>query len=360
MTTLTVDLGERSYPIYIGDALLGQAELLKQHIPGNSALIVSNETVAPLYLEKTRSMLSGLRHEAVILPDGEKYKNLEVLNQIYDGLLRNHFDRNTTVIALGGGVVGDMAGFAAASYQRGVHLVQIPTTLLSQVDSSVGGKTGVNHALGKNMIGAFYQPRAVIADTDTLDTLPDRELSAGIAEIIKYGLICNADFFEWLEQNMQALLERDKQALSYAIEVSCQTKADVVAADERESGKRALLNLGHTFGHAIENGMGYGEWLHGEAVGAGMCMAAIMSNHMGWMSDSEKHRTIELIAQAKLPTRAPGSMTPDKFLDLMSVDKKVLDGVLRLVLMKGIGKSVVTDDYTLDNLTTAIELSTAA
>ena len=360
MTTLTVDLGERSYPIYIGDALLGQAELLKQHIPGNSALIVSNETVAPLYLEKTRSMLSGLRHEAVILPDGEKYKNLEVLNQIYDSLLRNRFDRNTTVIALGGGVVGDMAGFAAASYQRGVHLIQIPTTLLSQVDSSVGGKTGVNHALGKNMIGAFYQPKAVVADTDTLDTLPDRELSAGIAEVIKYGLICNADFFSWLEQNMHALLERDKQALSHAIEVSCQTKADVVAADERESGKRALLNLGHTFGHAIENGMGYGEWLHGEAVGAGMCMAAIMSNHMGWMSDSEMHRTIELIAQAKLPTRAPATMTAERFLDLMSVDKKVLDGVLRLVLMKGIGKSVVTDDYTLDNLTTAIELSTAA
>ena len=360
MTTLTVDLGERSYPIYIGDALLGQAELLKQHIPGNSALIVSNETVAPLYLDKTRSMLSGLRHEAVILPDGEKYKNLEVLNQIYDGLLRNRFDRNTTVIALGGGVVGDMAGFAAASYQRGVHLIQIPTTLLSQVDSSVGGKTGVNHALGKNMIGAFYQPKAVVADTDTLDTLPDRELSAGLAEVIKYGLICNADFFDWLEQNMQSLLDRDKQALSHAIEVSCQTKADVVAADERESGKRALLNLGHTFGHAIENGMGYGEWLHGEAVGAGMCMAAIMSNHMGWISDSEKHRTIELIAQAKLPTRAPASMSPEKFLDLMSVDKKVLDGVLRLVLMKGIGKSVVTDDYTLDNLTTAIELSTSA
>ena len=360
MTTLTVDLGERSYPIYIGDALLGQAELLKQHIPGNSALIVSNETVAPLYLDKTQAMLSGLKNEAVILPDGEKYKNLEVLNQIYDGLLRNRFDRNTTVIALGGGVVGDMAGFAAASYQRGVHLIQIPTTLLSQVDSSVGGKTGVNHALGKNMIGAFYQPKAVIADTDTLDTLPDRELSAGIAEVIKYGLICNRDFFSWLEQNMQALLERDKQALSYAIEVSCQAKADVVAADERESGKRALLNLGHTFGHAIENGMGYGEWLHGEAVGAGMCMAAIMSNHMGWMDDNDKNRTIELIAQAKLPTQAPSSMDPDKFLELMSVDKKVLDGVLRLVLMKGIGKSVVTDDYTLDNLKTAIELSAAA
>src|SRR5210317_1342055 len=216
MTTLTVELGERSYPIYIGDKLLGQDDLLKRHIPGNSALIVSNETVAPLYLEKTQSMLSGLKNEVVIVPDDEQYKNLEVLNQIYDGLLRNRFDRNTTVIALGGGVVGDMAGFAAASYQRGVHLIQIPTTLLSQVDSSVGGKTGVNHALGKNMIGAFYQPRAVIADTDTLDTLPDRELSAGLAEVIKYGLICNREFFEWLENNMQALLSRDKQALSHA------------------------------------------------------------------------------------------------------------------------------------------------
>lgn len=357
MTTLTVDLGERSYPIYIGDSLLGQTDLLKQHIPGNSALIVSNETVAPLYLEKTRSMLSGLRHEAVILPDGEKFKNLEVLNQIYDGLLRNHFDRNTTVIALGGGVVGDMAGFAAASYQRGVHLIQIPTTLLSQVDSSVGGKTGVNHALGKNMIGAFYQPRAVIADTDTLDTLPDRELSAGIAEIIKYGLISNAEFFGWLEQNMPALLDRDKPALSYAIELSCQSKADIVAADEREKGKRALLNLGHTFGHAIENAMGYGEWLHGEAIGAGMCMAATMSNQMGWMSDEDTKRTINLIKQAGLPTTAPQSMTVEKFLKLMSVDKKVLDGVLRLVLMKGIGQSLITSDYKPEDLSHAIKQS---
>ena len=360
MTTLTVDLGERSYPIYIGNSLLGDKELLKPYIPGNSALIVTNETVAPLYLEKTQTMLSGLRHEAVILPDGEKYKNLEVLNQIYDSLLRNRFDRNTTVIALGGGVVGDMAGFAAASYQRGVHLIQIPTTLLSQVDSSVGGKTGVNHALGKNMIGAFYQPRAVIADTDTLDTLPDRELSAGIAEIIKYGLICNAEFFAWLEQNMQALLNRDKPALSYAIEVSCRTKAEVVAADEREGGKRALLNLGHTFGHAIENGMGYGEWLHGEAVGAGMCMAAIMSNQMGWMSDEDTRKTINLIEQAKLPSKAPDSMSAEKFMELMSVDKKVLDGVLRLVLMKGIGQSLVTSDYTIEDLKKAIKLSAAS
>ena len=360
MTTLTVDLGERSYPIYIKNALLGQTELLKQHIAGNSALIVTNETVAPLYLEKTQSMLSGLKHQVVILPDGEKYKNLEVLNQIYDGLLRNRFDRNTTVIALGGGVIGDMAGFAAASYQRGVHLIQIPTTLLSQVDSSVGGKTGVNHALGKNMIGAFYQPKAVIADTDILDTLPDRELSAGIAEIIKYGLICDAEFFGWLELNISALLERNKDALSYAIKVSCQTKADVVSADEHESGKRALLNLGHTFGHAIENAMGYGEWLHGEAVGAGMCMAATMSNQMGWMSDEDTLRTMNLIEQAKLPCKAPESMTTEKFRDLMSVDKKVLDGVLRLVLMKGIGKSIVTSDYSPDDLNQAIEHSAAA
>ncbi len=360
MTTLTVDLGERSYPIYIDSNLLGQAELLKQHIPGNSALIVSNETVAPLYLEKIQAMLSGLKSEAVILPDGEKYKNLEVLNQIYDGLLRNRFDRNTTVIALGGGVVGDMAGFAAASYQRGVHLIQIPTTLLSQVDSSVGGKTGVNHALGKNMIGAFYQPRAVIADTDTLNTLPDRELSAGIAEIIKYGLINNADFFAWLEQNMQALLKRDKQVLTYAIEISCQNKADIVAADERESGKRALLNLGHTFAHAIENAMGYGEWLHGEAVGAGMCMAATMSNQLGWMSFDDMQKTIKLIEQAKLPSKAPATMSTEQFLKLMSVDKKVLDGVLRLVLMKGIGQAIVTDDFKAEDLSKAIEHSLTA
>jgi 3-dehydroquinate synthase len=357
MTTLTVELGERSYPIYIGDSLLGQTELLKKYIPGNSALIVTNETVAPLYLEKTQSMLSGLKNEVVTLPDGEKYKNLEVLNQIYDGLLRNRFDRNTTIIALGGGVVGDMAGFAAASYQRGVHLIQIPTTLLSQVDSSVGGKTGVNHALGKNMIGAFYQPRAVIADTDTLDTLPDRELSAGLAEIIKYGLICNDEFFDWLEKNMPLLLARDKKTLNYAIEVSCQTKADIVAADERESGKRALLNLGHTFGHAIENAMGYGEWLHGEAVGAGMCMAAEMSNQMGWMSDQDTKKTTRLIEQAKLPCKAPESMDAEKFIELMSVDKKVLDGVLRLVLMKGIGQSLVTDAYTAEDLNRAINHS---
>lgn len=356
-TTLKVDLGERSYPIYIGQNLLDQADILKQHIPGNSALIVSNEIVAPLYLKKVEALLSGIRYESVILPDGEKYKNLEVLNTIFDALLTHRMDRNTTIIALGGGVVGDMAGFAAASYQRGVHLIQIPTTLLSQVDSSVGGKTGVNHPLGKNMIGAFYQPRAVIADTSTLNTLDDRQLSAGLAEVIKYGLIEDANFFDWIAQNMDSLLQRDPQALAYAIEVSCQCKANIVAADEKESGKRALLNLGHTFGHAIETGMGYGEWLHGEAVGAGMCMAAKMSALLGWLNSEQVAKTVSIMKQAKLPTTAPESMDEKQFLELMSVDKKVLDGVLRLVLLKDIGHAVVTSDYNQQQLTEAIKIA---
>jgi 3-dehydroquinate synthase len=359
MKQLTVELGERSYPIYIGDALLGQSDLLQKHIPGKSALIVSNVTVAPLYLSKVSAMLSGLRHENVILPDGEEYKNLETLNRIYDACLSHRLDRNTTIIALGGGVVGDMAGFAAASYQRGVNLIQIPTTLLSQVDSSVGGKTGVNHALGKNMIGAFYQPRAVIADTSTLNTLPERELCAGLAEIIKYGLIRERPFFDWIDDNLDALLRRDPQALAHAIEVSCQTKADVVAADERESGQRALLNFGHTFGHAIENGMGYGQWLHGEAVGAGMAMAARMSHILGWLNSEQTESVINQIRRAKLPVHAPAEMNIDQFLELMAVDKKVLDGVLRLVLLKDIGKAVVTNDYTESQLREAIQSSYA-
>lgn len=359
MITLSVDLGDRSYPIYIGEDLL-QADLITQHIPGNSALIVTNETVAPLYLDKVQQQLGELKQEAVILPDGEEYKSLSVLNTIFDSLLQNRFDRNTTIIALGGGVVGDMAGFAAASYQRGVHLIQIPTTLLSQVDSSVGGKTGVNHPLGKNMIGAFYQPRAVIADTSTLDTLPDRELSAGLAEVIKYGLIKKPGFFDWLQANMDRLLARDKVALAEAIDVSCQTKAEVVAADERESGQRALLNLGHTFGHAIETGMGYGAWLHGEAVGAGMCMAARMSAELGWISAGDVERTVQLIEHARLPTMAPDSMTTERFMELMAVDKKVLDGVLRLVLLQEIGHAVVTNDYTNQQLAESIALSLPA
>lgn len=357
MITLTVDLGERSYPIYIGEHLLGDSKLLLQHIPGSNVLVVSNETVAPLYLDKTLGMLAGKHVETCILPDGEQYKNMDTLNRIYDVLLGKKLDRNSTIVALGGGVIGDMAGFAAASYQRGVHLVQIPTTLLAQVDSSVGGKTAVNHPLGKNMIGAFYQPRAVIADTATLHTLPDRELSAGIAEVIKYGLIRDLPFFDWLTQNMDKLLQREASALAYAIEVSCRNKAEVVAADEKESGQRALLNLGHTFGHAIEAGLGYGNWLHGEAVAAGMCMASLMSKQLGWISQQDADRITAMIRQAGLPAHAPTELSIERFMELMSVDKKVMDGVLRLVLLKDIGHAVITDDYTSQQLAAAISSS---
>ncbi len=360
MISLTVDLGDRSYPIYIGENLLGDDNILLQHIPGKNVLIVSNETVAPLYLDKTLAMLGGKHIETCILPDGEKYKNLETLNIIYDVLLGKKLDRNSTIIALGGGVIGDMAGFAAASYQRGVHLVQIPTTLLAQVDSSVGGKTAVNHPLGKNMIGAFYQPRAVIADTSTLNTLPARELSAGIAEVIKYGLIRDLTFFNWLHENMAKLMKRDADALAYAIETSCRNKAEVVAADEKESGQRALLNLGHTFGHAIEAGLGYGAWLHGEAVAAGMCMAAVMSHQLGWISAEDVNRATAMIAQANLPVNAPADLSVERFMELMSVDKKVMDGVLRLVLLKDIGHAVITNDYTQEQLAEAIQSSYAA
>ncbi|MGB5601007.1 MAG: 3-dehydroquinate synthase [Gammaproteobacteria bacterium] len=360
MITLTVDLEERSYPIYIGDGLLGDNELLVKHIPGKNVLVVSNETVAPLYLDKILTMLAGKHVESCILPDGEEYKNLETLNTIYDVLLGKKLDRNTTIIALGGGVIGDMAGFAAASYQRGVHLIQIPTTLLAQVDSSVGGKTAVNHRLGKNMIGAFYQPRAVIADTMTLNTLPERELSAGIAEVIKYGLIRDLPFFDWLQVNMPRLMDRDADGLAYAIETSCRNKAEVVAADEKESGQRALLNLGHTFGHAIEAGLGYGNWLHGEAVAAGMSMAARMSHQLGWISTDDIERITIMIAQAGLPVHAPAELSAERFVELMSVDKKVMDGVLRLVLLKDIGHAVIVNDYTREQLVNAIQSSYAA
>lgn len=281
MKTLHVELGDRRYPLYIGPGLLGQAELLRPHIAGRQVLVVTNTTVAPLYLERTCAALQGLRYEAVILPDGERYKTLETLDAVFTALLEKRFDRHCTILALGGGVIGDLAGFAAACYQRGVDFIQVPTTLLAQVDSSVGGKTAVNHPLGKNMIGAFYQPRCVLADTETLNTLPDRELSAGLAEVIKYGLIRDRPFLEWLEANLDALLIRDAAALSEAIERSCRNKAEIVAADERETGERALLNLGHTFGHAIETGVGYGQWLHGEAVAAGTVLAADLSARLG-------------------------------------------------------------------------------
>ncbi len=345
MKTVVVELGERRYPIYIGKGLLSRPELLRRHIAGRQVMIVTNETVAPLYLERVRAGFAGMRCETVVLPDGERYKNLDTLNLIFDALLRQHFDRRTTLVALGGGVVGDMAGFAAACYQRGVPYLQVPTTLLAQADSSVGGKTGVNHPLGKNMIGAFHQPRCVVIDTTTLTTLPDRELSAGLAEVIKYGLIREAGFLGWLERNMGALLLRDPGALAEAIERSCRCKAAVAAADEREGGLRAILNLGHTFGHAIETGMGYGTWLHGEAVAAGMCMAAALSARMGWISGAELARIEALISTARLPVRAPVALSCERMLELMAVDKKAQNGRIRLVLLKALGEAVVTDGY---------------
>jgi 3-dehydroquinate synthase len=345
MRTLHVDLGERAYPIYIGPGLLGDAEVYRRHLDSRQVMVVSNETVAPLYLDRVLKALSGFQVREVILPDGEQYKTLEVLNRIFDALLTHRYDRRCCLLALGGGVVGDMAGFAAACYQRGVSFMQLPTTLLAQVDSSVGGKTGVNHPLGKNMIGAFHQPLCVIADTDSLNTLPDRELSAGLAEVIKYGLIDDPGLFAWLEANMGPLCARDPEALAAAIERSCRDKAAVVSADEREAGRRALLNLGHTFGHAIETGVGYGEWLHGEAVAAGMCMAADLSRRLGWITEGDTRRILDLVARAGLPVAPPAGIGADRYLDLMAVDKKVLDGRLRLVLLKGIGEAIVTDGF---------------
>ena len=343
MKTLYVELGDRRYPIYIGPGLLDRPDLLRTHVPGRQVLVVSNTTVAPLYLDRVRAALAGLRHEAVILPDGEQYKTLETLDEIFTALLSHRLDRDCTLVALGGGVIGDMAGFAAACYQRGVHFVQIPTTLLAQVDSSVGGKTAVNHPLGKNMIGAFYQPRCVLADTDTLKTLPDRELSAGLAEVIKYGLIRDLPFLEWLEDHIEQLLARDAAALTEAIERSCRNKADIVAADERETGERALLNLGHTFGHAIETGMGYGEWLHGEAVAVGMNLATDLSARLGWLKGEQVERVRTLLARARLPLNAPEGLTADDFLRLMAVDKKVKEGQLRLILLRALGHGVIAE-----------------
>lgn len=344
MQTLTVELAERSYPIYIGERLLNTPALLTDHIRGQQVHLVTNDTVAPLYLQSLTESLAGFQVDATILPDGEAHKNLEVLNRIFDNLLSARHNRTTTLIALGGGVVGDMAGFAAACYQRGVDFIQVPTTLLAMVDSSVGGKTGVNHRLGKNMIGAFHQPQAVLADTQVLETLPARELAAGIAEVIKYGLICDYEFFRWLEANMEALLARDSQALAYAVKRSCENKARVVALDEREGGIRAILNLGHTFGHAIETAQGYGNWLHGEAVAAGMVMAADLSHRRGAISASELARIVALLERCQLPVKAPADMTPDDFVALMGVDKKVLDGRLRLVLLEAMGRAVTTSD----------------
>ncbi len=345
--TLSVALGDRSYPIHIGEGLLAHPELVLPHVPAKQVMIVSNTTVAPLYMDQAKALFAGTGKQVAtcILDDGEAYKTLSELNKIFTALLEARFDRKCMLVALGGGVIGDMVGFAAAIYQRGVDFIQIPTTLLSQVDSSVGGKTGVNHELGKNMIGAFHQPKVVLIDTLTLNTLPDRELSAGVAEIIKYGLLCDAPFFEWLENNMSSLLAREPAALAYAIARSCQDKADIVAADEKEADVRALLNLGHTFGHAIETGMGYGEWLHGEAVGAGMMMAGYMSKLLGHISEADLDRMADIISRARLPLYPPPQIKPAQFLDMMSVDKKADAGHIRLVLLKDIGTAYMTGDY---------------
>ncbi len=352
---LDVDLGERRYPIFIGRDLLSDPGCYRPFVAGERVMIVSNETVAPLYLEAVRAGLTGFEIDQVILPDGERYKDLGTLSQIFDALLERRCGRDVTLVALGGGVVGDMAGFAAATYQRGVPFIQVPTTLLAQVDSSVGGKTGVNHPAGKNMIGAFHQPRAVIADTATLETLPDRELSAGLAEVVKYGLIADQPFFEWLEEQVPALCARDAAALATAIERSCLNKALIVAADEREAGRRALLNLGHSFGHAIEAGAGYGTWLHGEAVAVGLLTAAQFSVQLGWLDASDLVRIRDLIARCGLPTEPPDDLPSERWLELMSVDKKVQRGKLRLVLLKGIGDAMLTADVDLGLLRATID-----
>jgi 3-dehydroquinate synthase len=345
MHTLHVDLGERSYPVYIGRNLLRDPNLLSRHIGGSQVVIISNETVAPLYVERVRAAVGSRQLiTEVVLPDGEEYKTLETLSGIFDRVMAEQHGRTTTFIAVGGGVVGDITGFAAACYQRGVNFIQVPTTLLAQVDSSVGGKTAVNHPQGKNMIGAFYQPQAVLIDIDTLQTLPARELAAGLAEVIKYGLISDEPFYRWLHEQMPRLLAKEEAALAEAIERSCSIKAQVVAADEREGGIRAILNLGHTFGHAIETGVGYGQWLHGEAVAMGMLLALELSARRGWVAASEVDDLRKLLLAVRLPVDIPSSMTIDDFLTLMARDKKVVDGRLRLVLLSALGDACVVGD----------------
>jgi 3-dehydroquinate synthase len=338
--TITVELGERSYPIVIGRGLLGGNFDLGEYLAGGDCLIVSNETVAPLYLDALKADLLGKAIETLELPDGEAHKTLDTMSAVLDRLVSTGANRDTTVIALGGGVVGDITGFAAACYMRGVAFIQVPTTLLAQVDSSVGGKTGVNHSLGKNLVGAFHQPRVVLIDTATLDTLPDRELSAGLAEVIKAAAIADVGFFEWLEDNMVALIAREPAALAHAVQRSCEIKAEVVAEDEREAGRRAVLNFGHTFGHAIEHCQGYGEWLHGEAVAAGMLMAAELSG----IDAADVGRLRALLTAASLPV-VPPAVGSQAMLDAMGMDKKVLDKKLRFVVLEELGRAAVTSDY---------------
>lgn len=351
MQTLRVELGSRAYPIHIGGGLIASPEVLAPFLPGGRIAVVTNATVAPLYLERFAAGLltRGLDVVRIVLPDGEAYKTWETLNAVYDRLLEARCDRQTTLIALGGGVIGDLAGFAAATYQRGISLIQVPTTLLAQVDSSVGGKTAINHPLGKNMIGAFHQPLAVLADVETLATLPDRELRAGLAEVIKHGLVFDQGFYEWIEANMGRLLSREPEALVHAVHRSCEIKAEVVAKDERESGPRALLNFGHTFGHAIESAKGYGMWLHGEAVATGMVMAAELSRRLGMLGETDVKRIASLIERSGLPVAVEG-IGARRFMELMNVDKKAAAGRIRFVLLERIGAAVVRADVPQDAL----------
>jgi len=355
METLWIDLGSRSYPIHIGRGLLEQPELVGRHVPAGQVMVVTNEVVAPLYLDRVMAVLDVPEKTRLVLPDGETHKTLETVGRIFDALLGHRFSRTATLVALGGGVIGDIVGFAAACYQRGIAFIQVPTTLLAQVDSSVGGKTGVNHPLGKNMIGAFHQPRAVIADTATLDTLPDRELRAGIAEVIKYGLIRDAEFFAWLENHLEDLLARDSGALAFAIGRSCRNKAEVVAADEREAGLRAILNFGHTFGHAIESGCGYGRYLHGEAVAIGMCQAADLSARLGLLSAADVERIVRLVERAGLPTTPPRELDSQGFLERMAVDKKNVDGRIRVIVLEAIGRAALPRSVPLDMLRATLD-----
>ena len=342
METVTVDLGERSYPIYIGAGLMAKPELVTPHVAHGKVVVITNEVVAPLYLKAVEALFGDSFAEAIVLPDGEQHKHLDTVAAIYDRLMAGKYDRKTTLVALGGGVVGDITGFVAATYQRGVPFIQIPTTLLAQVDSSVGGKTGVNHAQGKNMIGAFYQPECVLIDTDVLATLPVREVKAGLAEVLKYGLIVDADYFDWLDEHCQEISALGPEQITRAIRVSCEIKADVVTRDEREGGVRALLNLGHTFGHAIETATGYGTWLHGETVAMGMVMAADLSRRLGWI-DSESAQRIRQVLEEKygMPVIPPADINEERYLDLMASDKKVEQGTIRFVLLRGIGNGVI-------------------
>lgn len=346
MKTINVDLADRSYPIYIGSSLLSNKELISSHIVSNQVLIVTNKTIAPLYLNVVENLLADINYETLILPDGETYKSLDSFNEVISRLMEKKFSRTCLLIALGGGVIGDLTGFVAACYQRGVKFIQIPTTLLAQVDSSVGGKTAVNHALGKNMIGAFHQPVAVFADTNTLSSLPDREFSAGLAEVIKYGIIRDREFYSWLEDNIELVMQRDNGAMEYCIERSCINKAEVVAEDERESGIRAILNLGHTFGHAIETALNYKEWLHGEAVGCGMLMAADLSKRLGLLEEDKVNSIRSILERTNLPTSIHKNVKSDQMFENMKVDKKSRDGALYLILLNNIGEAIITSDYT--------------